>query len=265
MHAPHDWQIRALGSIHALSFFFRAILPARVSRVPVTQPIPMSIYRTYIPHISGGCVKHNVKYNFRLLCTPYIWPPHVYIWSYAPTLTALIRASKRDLSHSTTVQNHYITVGQAKAAGALPIVIIKWDDVVPPLFRNISWHDSERCQHRFVLFGTFQLDRPSKKSNPPIIINLFGTVARMSRAPCLHGATDVLFWQYIDLGQRRQFWISTRTDTTNLLAYRCGPKNKTYFPYPPRSSTLFSYNARIIWLFGNFALFVQTFASASVV
>ena len=47
--------------------------------------------------------------------------------------------------------------------------------------------------------------------------------------------------------------------------YRSGPKNKAYLPYPPRSSTVFSCNASIVWLFGSFAVFVQTLASASVV
>ena len=59
--------------------------------------------------------------------------------------------------------------------------IIKWDGAVPPLFCNISWYDSERCQYRFVLLGLFQLDRASIKSNFPVTTGLFGAVERMSR------------------------------------------------------------------------------------
>jgi CHAT domain-containing protein len=43
--------------------------------------------------------------------------PHLYISSHTPTLTALIRARRRDLSNSTTRQKRFIAIGQAKAAG----------------------------------------------------------------------------------------------------------------------------------------------------
>ena len=43
--------------------------------------------------------------------------PHLYISSYTPTLTALVRARRRDPSNSTTEQKRFIAIGQAKAAG----------------------------------------------------------------------------------------------------------------------------------------------------
>jgi CHAT domain-containing protein/TPR repeat protein len=43
--------------------------------------------------------------------------PHLYISSYTPTLSALIRARRRDSSNSVTEQKRFIAVGQAKAAG----------------------------------------------------------------------------------------------------------------------------------------------------
>ena len=43
--------------------------------------------------------------------------PHFYISSYTPTLTALIRARRRDLSKSATEQKRFLAVGQAKATG----------------------------------------------------------------------------------------------------------------------------------------------------
>jgi CHAT domain-containing protein/tetratricopeptide (TPR) repeat protein len=43
--------------------------------------------------------------------------PHLYISSYTPTLTALIRARRRDPSKSATEQKRFIAIGQAKAAG----------------------------------------------------------------------------------------------------------------------------------------------------
>jgi hypothetical protein len=43
--------------------------------------------------------------------------PHLYISSYTPTLTALIRAMRHDLSNSATEQKRFIAIGQAKAAG----------------------------------------------------------------------------------------------------------------------------------------------------
>jgi CHAT domain-containing protein len=43
--------------------------------------------------------------------------PHLYISSYAPTLTALIRARWHDPSNSTFEQKHLIAIGQATAAG----------------------------------------------------------------------------------------------------------------------------------------------------
>jgi CHAT domain-containing protein/tetratricopeptide (TPR) repeat protein len=43
--------------------------------------------------------------------------PHLYISSYTPTLTALIRDGRRDPPNSATQQKRFIAVGQAKAAG----------------------------------------------------------------------------------------------------------------------------------------------------
>jgi tetratricopeptide (TPR) repeat protein/CHAT domain-containing protein len=43
--------------------------------------------------------------------------PHLYISSYTPTLTALIRARRHDPSNSATEQKHFIAIGQAKVAG----------------------------------------------------------------------------------------------------------------------------------------------------
>ena len=43
--------------------------------------------------------------------------PHLYISSYTPTLTALIRARRPDPSNPTTAQKRFIAIGQAKAAG----------------------------------------------------------------------------------------------------------------------------------------------------
>ena len=43
--------------------------------------------------------------------------PHLYISSYTPTLTALIRDGRRDSPNSATQRKRFIAVGQAKAAG----------------------------------------------------------------------------------------------------------------------------------------------------
>jgi CHAT domain-containing protein len=43
--------------------------------------------------------------------------PHLYISSYTPTLTALIRARRHDSSKSDTEQKRFLAIGQAKAAG----------------------------------------------------------------------------------------------------------------------------------------------------
>ena len=43
--------------------------------------------------------------------------PHLYISSYTPTLTALIRARRHDPSNTATKQKRFIAIGQAKAAG----------------------------------------------------------------------------------------------------------------------------------------------------
>ena len=43
--------------------------------------------------------------------------PHLYISSYTPTLTALIRARRGDLLNSATEQKRFIAIGQADAAG----------------------------------------------------------------------------------------------------------------------------------------------------
>ena len=42
---------------------------------------------------------------------------HLYISSYTPTLTALIRARRRDPSNPATEQKRFITIGQANAVG----------------------------------------------------------------------------------------------------------------------------------------------------
>jgi hypothetical protein len=57
----------------------------------------------------------------------------------------------------------------------------------------------------------------------------------------------------------------TKQGTNGLPEVRSRPRYKTYLSYPPRSSTVFSCSARIVRLFGSFAVFVQTLASASVV
>ena len=44
--------------------------------------------------------------------------PDLYISSYTPTLTALIRARRRDPSKSATEQKRFLAIGRAKAAGA---------------------------------------------------------------------------------------------------------------------------------------------------
>ena len=43
--------------------------------------------------------------------------PHLYISSYTPTLTALVRARRPDLSNSATEQKRFVAIGQAKTAG----------------------------------------------------------------------------------------------------------------------------------------------------
>ena len=43
--------------------------------------------------------------------------PHLYISSYTPTLTALIRARRADPTNPTTAQKRFIAIGQAKATG----------------------------------------------------------------------------------------------------------------------------------------------------
>jgi CHAT domain-containing protein/tetratricopeptide (TPR) repeat protein len=43
--------------------------------------------------------------------------PHIYISSYTPTLTALIRARRHDPSNSANEQKRFIAIGQANAAG----------------------------------------------------------------------------------------------------------------------------------------------------
>ena len=42
---------------------------------------------------------------------------HLYISSYTPTLTALIRARRRDPSNPATEQKRFIAIGQANAVG----------------------------------------------------------------------------------------------------------------------------------------------------
>ena len=43
--------------------------------------------------------------------------PHLYISSYTPTLSALIRSRRRDSSKPATEQKRFFAIGQAKAAG----------------------------------------------------------------------------------------------------------------------------------------------------
>jgi CHAT domain-containing protein/tetratricopeptide (TPR) repeat protein len=50
--------------------------------------------------------------------------PHLYISSYTPTLTALIRARFRDPSNSATEQKRFIAIGQAKAVGENELVSV---------------------------------------------------------------------------------------------------------------------------------------------
>ena len=44
-------------------------------------------------------------------------PPHLYISSYTPTLTTLMRARRHSRSNSATEQKRFIAIGQANAAG----------------------------------------------------------------------------------------------------------------------------------------------------
>ena len=57
--------------------------------------------------------------------------PHLYISSYTPTLTALIRARRRDSSNPATEQKHFLAIGQANAAGEteLPSVGVELDNI----------------------------------------------------------------------------------------------------------------------------------------
>ncbi|KAI9458458.1 TPR-like protein [Boletus coccyginus] len=48
----------------------------------------------------------------------------IYISSYTPTLTALIRSRRRDPSSSATHRKHFIAIGQAKAAGENELVSV---------------------------------------------------------------------------------------------------------------------------------------------
>jgi CHAT domain-containing protein len=50
--------------------------------------------------------------------------PHLYISSYTPTLTALIRARRHDPSTSATEPKRFIAIGQAKAAGESELVSV---------------------------------------------------------------------------------------------------------------------------------------------
>ena len=57
--------------------------------------------------------------------------PHLYISSYTPTLTALIRARRPDSSNTATEQKRFIAIGQANAAGEseLPSVCAELDNI----------------------------------------------------------------------------------------------------------------------------------------
>ncbi|KAI9567584.1 CHAT domain-containing protein [Boletus coccyginus] len=50
--------------------------------------------------------------------------PRIYISSYTPTLTALIRARGRDPLSLTAQQNHFLAIGQAKAVGESELVSV---------------------------------------------------------------------------------------------------------------------------------------------
>jgi hypothetical protein len=50
--------------------------------------------------------------------------PHLYISSYIPTLTTLIRDRRRDPSHSTTKRKHFIAIGQANAVGGSKLLSV---------------------------------------------------------------------------------------------------------------------------------------------
>ena len=50
--------------------------------------------------------------------------PHLYISSYTPTLTALIRARRRDPSNSATELKGFLAIGQAKAAGETELLSV---------------------------------------------------------------------------------------------------------------------------------------------
>ena len=63
-------------------------------------------------HIAGPCRKG--QWNL----------PNLYISSYTPTLTALVRARRRNPSNSTTEQKRLIAISQAKAAGESELVSV---------------------------------------------------------------------------------------------------------------------------------------------
>jgi CHAT domain-containing protein/tetratricopeptide (TPR) repeat protein len=60
--------------------------------------------------------------------------PHLYISSYTPTLTALIRARRRNPSDSTTNGKRFVAIGQAKAAGESELLSVGAE------LNNISQH-----------------------------------------------------------------------------------------------------------------------------
>ena len=81
--------------------------------------------------------------------------PHLYISSYTPTLTALIRARRRDPWNSTTEQKHFIAIGQAEAAGESELfwVGVELDNIGqyvdgPAIFTRIDGEES--CISRVV-------------------------------------------------------------------------------------------------------------------
>ena len=81
--------------------------------------------------------------------------PHLYISSYTPTLTALIRARRRDPSHSATVQKRFLAIGQANAAGEteLPSVGAELDKIcqrVDGVATSTHIHGKESCISRVV-------------------------------------------------------------------------------------------------------------------
>jgi CHAT domain-containing protein len=80
--------------------------------------------------------------------------PHLYVSSYTPTLTALIRARRGDLSNSVTEQKHFIAIGQATAAGEseLHSVGVELENICQRIdgLATFTRIDGESCTSRVV-------------------------------------------------------------------------------------------------------------------